>query len=228
MTTETQTSSDACTITKRLLLIRHGVSLANEWMDRDGNRWGDPTFTDDPSLRDAKLSKAGEAQARDMRTRLQREYSDLLAQVELVVVSPLTRTLQTMDIGVRPLLAPTVPILAHHDTRERLYTASDTGRPAHVLRAEYSYVDFALVPPDTWWFQGDMGEEWRPFGDGQTYAVPGEPNELFQDRLREFQKWLASRPERTIVLVSHWAILRAWTGDEFQNCESRLVEWNLL
>jgi broad specificity phosphatase PhoE len=224
-------------------------------MEQEGNRWGDSTFNDDISLVDARLSETGIVQAKDLGTKLllllqhhqDQEYSCddddddddddelslLLSQVELVVVSPLTRTLQTMDLGVRSLLVPTVPIVAHPDMRERVYTSSDTGRSVSILKEEFPYVDFSLVQPsDLWWYHHhhrhdvDNVEEWRPHGNGQTYAVPGEPREVFQDRLDNFQRWLTHRPEQTIILVTHWAILRAWTGDEFQNCESRWIEWN--
>jgi glucosyl-3-phosphoglycerate phosphatase len=219
--------------TKQLLLIRHGISLANEWMDREGNRWGDATFADPPTLTDARLSHRGEQQARDMATRLQ-DHHDWLQRVELVIVSPLTRTLQTMELGVLPCLSPSVPILAHHDMSERVYTASDTGRPVSELMKEFPHVDFGVVPSDHWWYHTsgkkveslELVEEWRPFGQGQTYSVPGEPIDVFQERIERFRIWVASRPEKTIVMVSHWAILKEWAGIEFENCESRLVEWD--
>ena len=218
--------------TKQLLLIRHGHSLANEWMDQEGNRWGDATFTDPPNLSDARLSHKGEQQARDLAIRLQ-DHHDWLQHIELVVVSPLTRTLQTMELGVFPCLSPSVPILAHDGMSERVYTASDTGRTVSELTKEFPHVDFTMVPSDHWWFPTDttdksleLVEEWRPFGQGQEYSVPGEPMNVFQERMKRFQTWVARRPEKSIVIVTHWAILKEWTGEEFENCESRLVEWD--
>ena len=52
---------------KKLILIRHGTSLGNEFMEQPGNRWGDKTFTDDISLVDASLSQTGISQANMLR-----------------------------------------------------------------------------------------------------------------------------------------------------------------
>lgn len=236
------------TSTKRLILVRHGTSVANEYMNRPGNQWGDATFHDDGTMQDARLSHRGEQQANSMMSQLlqdqgQPSSSCILQNVELVVVSPLTRAIQTMELGIRPFLSKTCTatatatpiILAHPDMTERVYTSSDTGRPVRVLQEEFPNIDFGLLSPqqDQWWYTGDslvanneQYEEWRPFGQGQYYAVPGEPESVFQQRVKRFQKWLADRPEHTIVLVTHWAILKEWTGDEFYNGECRIIEWN--
>jgi hypothetical protein len=34
-------------------------------------------------------------------------------------------------------------------------------------------------------------------------------------------QWILSRPERTIVLLCHWGVLNALTGEDFANCEIR-------
>ena len=52
---------------KKLILIRHGTSLGNEFVEQPGNRWGDKTFTDDISLVDASLSQTGISQANMLR-----------------------------------------------------------------------------------------------------------------------------------------------------------------
>ena len=231
---------------KQLLLIRHGHSLGNALFEKPGNTWGSPSFRDDPDIIDSPVSNQGQEQIRELRQRLEASSSmrAFLESADLVVVSPLTRTLQTMEGSVGALLPDHVPILSHPLCRERVYTASDTGRPVEELQREYPLVDFSLLldssgndkntSNDTtvWWYDGKeldgstgSYKEWRPHGEGQWYAVPGEPKDIFEDRMDAFTEWLAERPEQKIVLVVHWAVLRHLTGDEFENCESRLVDW---
>lgn len=229
--------------TKSILMIRHGRSLGNDMMDQPGNRWGDPTFTDNGSLIDSPLSDVGIQQAKALS-----DDDDGIAnidQIELVVVSPLTRTLQTMQYAVLPQLPGHVPIIAQPLSTERVYTASDTGRPVAELLADFENVDkmanvnFDLLLPSSsneksepWWYHVDQESavpvEWRPNDAQQWYAVPGEPKDAFERRMVEFQEWLAARPEQRICLVGHWAVLRHLTdGYDFRNCEAKWVELNV-
>jgi broad specificity phosphatase PhoE len=174
-----------------------------------------------PSAHDRPLSDLGIHQARQLGHELN------LDGVELVVVSPLTRALQTMHYAVLPKLSDSIPILAHPDATERVYTTSDTGRKVGKLQSEFPIVSFDLLESrDIWWYHTDTpGPEWRPCDAQQFYAVPGEPQHLFEDRIDRLQDWLFQRPERRLCLVSHWAVLRSFTGCEFGNCEARLVKW---
>ena len=63
--------------------------------------------------------------------------------------------------------------------------------------------------------------EWRPAG---RYCCEGEPNEEFTARVLELRRWLLSRPERCIAVVTHWGVLKALTGVEFKNCEVKVVK----
>ena len=87
-------------------------------MSQLGNQWGDPTFHDDISLVDAPLSESGIHQ---VQTSLPRQFQgnpqlfNLLQEAQLVVISPLTRCLQTYQYGVEPVLRQeqkTISILA--------------------------------------------------------------------------------------------------------------------
>jgi hypothetical protein len=109
------------TTKKTLLCIRHGISKANEHMSEPGNEWGDPTFFDDIALIDSPLSESGIHQ---VQTVLPRQFNDnpkllhVLQEAQLVVISPLTRCLQTYQYGVEPVLRQQqqqqkgIPILA--------------------------------------------------------------------------------------------------------------------
>jgi hypothetical protein len=74
---------------------------------------------------------------------------------------------------------------------------------------------------DRWWYTGDSDnngsppqhrqqhyEEWRPHGQGQRYAVPGDPLHALVRRLVEFDIWLSQRPEQNIMIVAHWGVFK--------------------
>jgi hypothetical protein len=329
--------------TKDLMCIRHGVSLANEFMSMPDNKWGSSSFRDDPKLIDAPLSEngvqitktklpnqllhqddlrsflvgtttttttkdpSGISTANDggeERSATESEYGG----VELVLVSPLTRCLQTYMYGVEPVLSKLlggqdrgvvgdndnddnnskgnnningsdsdsdnppsrsslpIPVMALPLLRERVYTASDTGRPISVLEKEFPSIDFSEChksqsddqgsntdtndddDDDGWWYTGTKAsqtagplrdsksntdhhiieegyEEWRPHGDGQWYAVPGEPEAVFDRRMEELKEWLFRRKETKILLVAHWGVLR-YLGDgvQWKNSEAKIIQ----
>jgi len=43
--------------------------------------------------------------------------------------------------------------------------------------------------------------------------------DVFSQRMQQLQQWIAARPERCIAVVSHWGVLQALTGQDFENCE---------
>ena len=257
-------------------------------MSQPGNTWGDPTFSDDATLIDAKLSSNGINQIKTkLQDQLQNQYLDYLkAELQLVLISPLTRCLQTYEYGVRPVLlsiqqqeqyqkaknsqqhdegnpatdelssSSKVTTLALPLMTERVYTASDTGRPVSTLSNEFPFVDFsecstsvgnqtnpkneesqqeandASSPTHTaaspWWYSSTYSEseEWRPYGQGQWYAVPGEPEDVFEQRMKRFDNWLRNREETNIILVAHWGVFHHLTvGVEWNNGEAKMLEW---
>jgi broad specificity phosphatase PhoE len=201
---------------KMVFAIRHGTSTANEFMRQAGNQWGDPTFTDKTDV-DAPLSETGRRQAR---TLLQQK--ELFESVDLILVSPLRRCLQTYMEGVHPISekrALVVPLI-----RERVYTQSDTSPYSFSELSEaYPSLDWseALKHDHPWHYTPSPDEdyeEWRPNDGRQWYAVPGEPEDVFEKRMNEFEIWLRRRPESRILLVSHWGVIRHFTSEEAGNC----------
>ena len=102
--------------TKRVHFVRHGEGHHNVhstvWFDagKGGNPWEHPTCPVDPTLTDL-----GVDQANDLNRRGPLEIE---IKPELVVVSPLMRTLQTATLGFAWLIAEQVPFLAQEDCRE--------------------------------------------------------------------------------------------------------------
>jgi broad specificity phosphatase PhoE len=225
---------------KRVIFLRHGCTYMNEYLGK-GVSFGAPGFSDvfDPKIerlyyRDSPLSELGQAQARALGGTKPR----FLRECELIVTSPLTRALQTLDGGLwTPMkqmgLDRKIPILALPHAAERLYLISDVGRPVRELSKRFDYVDFGPGfvdhSPLCWWYhpttsQGNLhGEEWRPNGQGQKYACPGEPEAAFDARMEKLYEWILDRPERKIVVVCHWGVIKWMLGTDFGNCQWREV-----
>lgn len=238
--TTTNVEEEAKT-TQKLILIRHARSEGNEFMARPGNEWGDPTFCDDATLLDAKLTETGLKQVEEELLPHFLSSPELLQDVELILVSPLTRTQQTFQYGVLPALKQQreesndnmPPILAQPLSTERVYTASDTGRDKNELEKEFSWIDWSLLDDTNriWWYfykeedDAHNYQEWRPHGQGQWYAVPGEPQQVFERRMKALEDWIADRDERTILLVVHWAVIGYLTGGyNSANCEVKVLD----
>jgi len=253
----------------------------------NGFEFGGPNFTDvfpdEPEYTerfyDSPLGPTGLEQTE----RLNESLSDIaqmglseedqhrLLSLDLVVVSPLTRALQTMELGMLPYLKKlpsAVPIVALPEAAERLFLVSDIGKTRSELEKQYSYVDFTTgfetVAADStsaqagdkpeasrsdahrhslqqdhdrnaetglqeqWHFTFseeaiNKYEEWRPHGDGQVYACPGEPEADFDLRMNRLHRWLRDRPERSIAVVCHWGIIDWMIQESFENCELRVV-----
>lgn len=176
-----------------ILCIRHGESTFNA-------AWAaDPV---DPMHWDARLTALGRDQVRQARESVARY------PVELVLVSPLTRAIQTaLGLFREHPSAPkfeVVPIL-----RERLENSCDVGRAPAELSAEFPDVHFAHLPPVWWHAEGEPDER----------GIHVEPEELVQERAAAFRRSLRERRERTIAVVGHGGFLRHLTGRALANCE---------
>jgi broad specificity phosphatase PhoE len=225
-------------------------------MERPNNRWGDATFRDDETMTDAGLL-SDERRAQNELKQLQQDILSVVQQRYpqrrnnnnnskpiLVLTSPLTRCLQTCE-AVRSCLVQECldcKIRAEPLLTERVYTASDTGRLRPELRNDFPHVEFPspLLEQPWWWYQRDDDddensyEEWRPHGDGQYYAVKGEPCAAFEERMQKLRDYLDAIDEEFFIVVTHWGVLRHLLSvgtttmeeaGEFRNGEARLVEW---
>ena len=182
-----------------ILCIRHGQSTFNA-------AWA--TTGTDPLHYDARLSELGREQVRDTRASL------LRYPVEIVLVSPLTRALQTA-VGLfdghpgKPAMR-IVPLL-----RERVENSCDVGRSPAELAADFPALAFEHVP-SVWWHVDGVADE---------RGVCLEPEAVVRGRVDAFRSLLRERPERVIAVVGHGTFLRHLTGRPFANCE--VVELSL-
>lgn len=113
--------------------------------------------------------------------------------LDLVVVSPTTRTLQTAEISLgSPLDNGAPPFIANELCRERISESMCDGRRRITeLKREFPGVDFSLVVND----EDEMFKH-------------KESEEVCQQRAIEFLQWLCSQPEVHIAVVTHSIFLK--------------------
>ncbi|GMI26818.1 hypothetical protein TeGR_g13208 [Tetraparma gracilis] len=200
---------------KTVTMIRHGRSLANEYLS--SLDWGAPGFQDASHLRDSPLSPFGVKQAEALSDRLRAAFPDPPSTA--VLVSPLTRTLSTMELALAGGAFPGAARVATPELAERVYMSADLGTPASELRGRHPGVEFG-GEEEWWWRPGEGYEEWRPSGGGQRYACEGEVEGDFLERMGRLVERIGEREEEHVVLVSSWGVLRELTGrDDIGNCE---------
>ena len=176
----------------RIVCIRHGESTFNA-----AHRLG----RGDPGLPDARLTPRGEIQARSARDRLQPIPFDL------VVVSPLTRAIETAAIlfGDHPSRPRVLVEVLHRECQE---SSCDVGRAASEIAAEFPHLDVGHLP-EVWW-HAEPGSE--------VGGCPVAPRRLFDARVAAFRDWLRARPEQAIAVVGHGTFFYHLTGTFLENC----------
>eukprot|EP01122_Echinamoeba_exundans_P012888 TRINITY_DN5516_c0_g1_i1.p1 TRINITY_DN5516_c0_g1~~TRINITY_DN5516_c0_g1_i1.p1 ORF type:complete len:233 (-),score=39.99 TRINITY_DN5516_c0_g1_i1:59-712(-) len=207
---------------KKIYLIRHGQSKHNEaenaWRATRGTTEDEERFPD-PLFFDAELSSAGHEQTVDLHKRV----NETLAHAELVVISPLSRAIQTFMAGFQSL-RQNIPIHVHPLCREKVENACDIGRPVSELKAAFPELSFEHLEP-IWWYteSSDITEDnFRDlWASGKRYE---EPEDYLNSRIESFRQWLKERPEQNIVVVGHSNFFRKFTGmkTKLANCEIHL------
>jgi broad specificity phosphatase PhoE len=204
-------------------LVRHGQGVHNV----AAALYGGPAYRD-PALKDALLDDTGKAQARALGQRIR----DARIHVDVVLVSPLTRALQTATLMFEGGGggegegagggAPSVPMDAVELCREAHGGhPCDQRRARSVIEREFPHVSFTGIATDAdTWHDPDRRETVR------DVSV----------RCDAFLEVLRARKERNIVVVSHGVFLETLlnrsalvcTDDaakvrRFENCEMRSI-----
>ncbi|KAF5964043.1 histidine phosphatase superfamily, clade-1 [Fusarium bulbicola] len=166
---------------KSIHLVRHGQAVHN--LGEANN-----------VLPDTDLTPLGQEQARSLISK-----HPELANVDLIVSSPLRRTLQTTLLGFSSQLERGLQIVALPEVQEVSDLNCDTGSDISVIRAEFQQqpVDFSLVEPGWEVKEG----KWAPAIDS------------ILERARAARQWLSERPESEIVVVTHGCFLHFFTDD---------------
>ena len=178
---------------KTIVCIRHGESTFNAaWR-------ANPV---DPLLFDAPLSEVGLGQVQAGRATI------TSIPVELVVVSPLTRALQTA-VGLFGDHPATPRMLVDERARERVENSCDVGRSPRQLAADFPSLEVTHLP-DVWWYADGVPDD---------RGICVEPLEAVAARVAAFRTFLLARPEVVIAVVAHGTFFFHLTGKNLANCE---------
>lgn len=172
-----------------IYLIRHAQSAFNAVYDRS---------KPDPMIFDAPITALGESQA--LKAKIEIDQFDL----ENVIVSPFTRTLQTAHL----IFGNRLPFQVNAAVREQLTNSCDIGSPPHELAKDYPHLDFDHLE-DCWWHEGEK--------DHRGFSV--EPQEVLQKRADAFADFLKHQRVHSTAIVTHGNFIKALTGTLPQNCE---------
>lgn len=197
-------ASDPYAERKTIHLIRHGQAQHN--VDTKYN------------ILDPALTPLGQQQSKDLAERFES------IDVELVVVSPLRRTVQTAINVFASEKFKDVPIEANEYCRESYgVVICDKRRNLSEIKLDFEpRVVFSGIQTeeDTWW------------------ETTKEPDQHLIMRATHFYNFLRAQPDTKIAVVSHHQFLRAFLGilrqkpfsnanaythDDMENCEARIV-----
>jgi len=149
----------------------------------------------------------------------------LADKVDLIVSSPLRRTLQTTQLGLGWLIERKVPIIPRAGWQENSFKPCDTGSPLKNIKNELPTIDFSDVDPH---FPAKTG----------IYAYT---QKAVVERGAIAKRWLKARDEKVIAVVTHSAFLRTsvvyrrYANADYRIFDSQnddpdnadLVEWEL-
>ncbi|KAJ4701514.1 Phosphoglycerate mutase-like protein 1 [Melia azedarach] len=212
---------------KILHLVRHGQGVHNV-QGQNG-----PEALVSREFFDAQLSPLGWQQVNNLRKQV--EASGLTKKVDLVITSPLLRTLQTAvgvfgetqtkGFEVSPSLNANVGKVSHHNStsgvincppivavelcRERLGVhPCDQRRSVSEYQSLFPGIDFKLI-------ESEDDNLWK--------ADTREPFEEVVARGMKFLKWLWTRPEKEIAVVSHGIFLQHTLNALLNDCKPALM-----
>lgn len=180
-------------MTKEIYLIRHAQSEANAALDLD-----DPTF-----YYDARITPLGKEQALITKKKLKNIDFDLM------VCSPLTRTLQTFSLIFPSPITNTIilPLI-----REQLDHSCDVGRQPSILQKEFPHFNFDNIKK--FWWNNDITIDEK--------AINLESIADLDRRVLKFKSWINRRKEEKIAIVSHGTFISRIIYFFLDNCEFKI------
>ena len=178
-------------IGKRVFLIRHGEALHNINFSLFGK---DAYFHKDNT--DAELTDQGKLQA----TNLGRKWFNK-SEIDLILVSPLTRTLQTAN-GIFADM-PKLPMVAIDSIKEfpQGKHTPNIRKTKKELKEYWTNVDFDLVEP----YDSFLGKE--------------ETEEQLDTRIKKTKEYISflGKNYKNIALVSHSTFITKFIGNELED-----------
>ncbi|CAJ2501601.1 Uu.00g044540.m01.CDS01 [Anthostomella pinea] len=176
-----------------VILIRHAEGLHSKYRAHD---W---------SIFDPKLTVKGIEQCKVLAAELEPRFP-FTREESLIVVSPLARTLQTVQHSLPWLQARGVPVEVRAEWQETTANPCDVGAALSELEADWPDFDFSKVDPVY----------------PEKTGLYGPSEEAIQNRASVVRRWLFERPEKCVVVVTHSGFLRRLVhGPKYQNVEYR-------
>ena len=180
-------------MSKEIYLIRHAQSEANIATDLDN-----PTF-----YYDAKITSFGKGQALKTQEKLRN------VEFDLMLCSPLTRTLQTFSLIFPQPITNTI-ILPF--VREHLDHSSDVGRQPEILQQEFPNFNFNEL--EQFWWNNNI-----PISEKM---INYEKISDLDARVVKFKNWINKRHEKKIALVSHGTFISRIIHSFLDNCQFKI------
>ncbi|XP_010544449.1 PREDICTED: phosphoglycerate mutase-like protein 1 [Tarenaya hassleriana] len=219
----------------KLYLLRHAQGIHNVELEEKRET------ALSPKLFDAELSPKGLQQVKELRKRI--HESGLLDKIELVITSPLQRTMQTA-MGV---FGKDSGKHADEVRRETSTAQHSTVIFPPIMALELCRERMGLYPCDR---RKGIGEYMDRFPEIDFSMIENEEDVSWQSEKREdlvevaarglqFLKWVLERPEKEIAIVSHGIFLQQTLHafrnkhgipfedkllTRFANCELRSIE----
>ncbi len=178
-----------------IYLIRHAQSQFNAVFDQD---------KPDPMIFDAPITELGKSQATNAREQIRH------LELARIIVSPLTRTLQTADL----IFGQKFPVEVNATVREQLSHSCDVGRTPEQLTGEFPHHDFSNLQ-QCWWHDEEKDHR----------GISVEPEHVLHQRAAEFVGYLKQIRAHSTAVVSHGNFIRALTGAQPDNCQ--IIEFDL-
>jgi len=175
---------------KNILCIRHGRAFHNVLSDKIGEK----AFFLKESF-DAPLVEEGILQAKELG-----ENSKQLKNIDIVFVSPLTRTLQTAESIFKKNQIVRIVALDKMKEFPQGIEICNKRRNRIELKEKFKKVDFSLL-------DSDSDQMWRE----DRYEKIDE----LKERIDEFKKFIMNENDNNIAIVSHNNFLKELL---FQNC----------
>ena len=168
---------------KRIFFVRHGLALHN--VAGQGH-------CQDTAVFDAPLVKKGSEQARA----LGQEFAAARVDAQVIIASPLWRTLQTAQLLRSGMRGRNTRTLVMEDAREH-FSACTADSRGPISRAKAFFSDFDF---------GGTASDADPFLAGR--AGRHEAHSAMRARVKRFLRSLRILPESSVVVVSHGTYIR--------------------
>ncbi|TGJ80202.1 hypothetical protein E0Z10_g8567 [Xylaria hypoxylon] len=162
----------------------------------------------DWSIFDPELTERGIRQCETLADLLEANFPHAIEGCR-IVVSPLTRTLQTVQYSLKWLLGRGVPVEVRAEWQEDTANPCDVGAERSALEKAWPSYDFSQLDPVY----------------PQKTGLYGPEEETIRKRAAVVRRWLSEQSDECIIVVTHSGFLdRVVHGPRYRNVEYRSYE----